>query len=234
MSSFEYRPTTPQAAQKIGVVEASLVGLLDKILPEVEHGRVSSLVVDDTGGRAIGLFLHRSLELLGHKLPLVFVCPPGPGEGGKREISQLTPRQIDSLGEHPMIVTEVIYSGEAVGSIVRALNSAGKVPAIASLSGFLVRDYSMRWPITLVTSRRGTRPEGQFSKVFMPAELSFEAQELLCADKITSGVMRQNVSLSRVVPTAAAHPTDEVRREVRAFRAALYRLAVATVESRED
>ena len=234
MSVLEHRPTTPHSAQKIGVVESSLVGLLDKLLPEVEHGRVSSLVVDDTSGRSVGIFLHRALELLGHKLPLIFVCPPGPHAGGQRDIAELSPRQIDQLGDSPVVVTEVIHSGEATGSIVRALNRADRIPMIASLSGFLIRDDSEPWSMLLLTSREGRHPPGLFSKVIMPEALSFEAQDLLSSDKLTSGVLREDAASTRVLPTAALYPRADVRREVRAFRSELYNLADSVALARRE
>ena len=213
------------ARQKIAVVEASLLGLLDRILPEVEAGRVSSLVVDDTSGRAIGLFLHRALDRLGHPLPISFVCPPGPGPDGKRAVAHVAPAQVAVLGEYPLIVTEVIHSGEAVGSIVRAVNATGRIPAIASLSGFLVpRDPNEPWS-TLVPSPAGRTPPGTYSTVFMPAQLSFDAQDLLCSDKVTAGVLREDVGSPRVLSAARMCPTPEVRRAVRAFREELYALA---------
>jgi len=232
MSRVAPHSTTPHAAKVIAVVEPSLVGLLDKVAPEVEAGRVSSLVVDDTSGRPIGLFLHRSLELLGHKLPIIFVCPPGPGEEGKREVASLTPHQVALLGDAPLVVTEVIYSGEATGSIVRALNQVGRVPAIASLSGFLVRDESERGEMMLVTSRSGRDPSGEFSEIVMPEKLSYAAQDILCADKVLSGVIREDAASTKVYPTATVHPTDLVRREVRAFRKELYRVAAEATRDR--
>jgi hypothetical protein len=220
------------AAQRLEVIERSLLGLLDKILPEVECGRVSSLVVDDTSGRAIGLFLHRALDRLGHSLPILFVCPPGPDASGKRTEATLNPHGVSALGEHPLIVTEVIHSGEATGSIVRAINRVGKTPTIASLSGFLVPDDSEPWSIDWVLRRSGRPPPGAYSAILMPDELSYKAQELLCSDKVTAGVLREDAGSTRVLPIGVAYPAEDIRREVREFREELYRLAAQAANQR--
>lgn len=84
----------------------------------------------------------------------------------------------------------------------------------------------------LITSRYGRSPAGCYAEVLMPANLSFDAQDLLSADKITAGVMRADAGSTNVFSTHRLHPTEEVRREVRAFRQELYRVATQAANDR--
>jgi hypothetical protein len=163
------------------------------------------------------------MALLGEKTPIIFVCPPRPGARGEREAAILTPRQTELLGGTPLIVTEIIYSGEAVGSIVRALNRVGRVPDIASMSGFLTA--SEPYGPVLETSPVGRRPRGEFGKIVMSSSLSYAAQDLLTTDKVYAGVIREDISSTRVRPVRSMTDNPEVALEVNAFRGEIYRLA---------
>jgi len=215
--------STPRSTAALATLEQSFTELLDVVLAERQTGRVSSLVVDDTSGRSIGLFLHRGLALLGEKTPITFVCPPGPGEHGRRAIATLSRSQVELLGDTPLIITEVIASGEAVGSIVRALNGVGRVPDIATLSGFLTCPET--FGAEPIMARHGRLPPGDVGKVLMPHVLSYAAQDLLTSDKIYAGVIREDINSTVVRPVTQVSASTEVAAEFKAFRGEIYRLA---------